>query len=476
MKRYDLIVIGAGAGGLNVASFANRVGLSVLLVDRSDRAIGGDCLNAGCIPSKALIHVGKLIAAGGDAARFGVSQRGAVDWAAVRAYIHEKQEVIRAHENAAYFREAGMDVVLGEASFTGPRSVRVGEEAYEAARIVIATGSRPRELTFENPNGVPVYTNETIFTAPTFPQRLLVVGGGPIGFELGQAFARLGAEVTIINRDEHWLGKERPEAAAVLVEQVARDGVRLVPNVVLTNVADGVATLAPAEDAAGTARTVPCDAVLVAIGRIPNLESLNLASAGIKQDDRGGLVLDATLRTTNSRVYAVGDAAGQHQFTHAAEVHAALVLKNLFLPRLFQARLDTEQLGWVTYTEPELATFGRSAEALTEAGVPFRTLEESFAHSDRAIVDEAEAGKLWLHVSPRSGRILGGTMVGRNAGELVAELMLAGTHGMTLRDLFARVYPYPTAARINRRVAANFLGKSLTAGLRRLLRMLYRIS
>lgn len=468
---FDVIVIGAGSGGLNVASFANRVGLRTLLIDRSDAHIGGDCLNTGCVPSKALIHVSRLVAEGARAAAFGPRLTGTVDFARVRAHVQGVQKTIREHENADYFRAQGMEVVLGEASFFDSKTVWVGAESYTAKRIVIATGSRPRKISFSNLDEVPVYTNETFFDAETLPADLLVVGGGPIGFELGQASARLGAKVTIITHDDQWLAKEERAQVAVVMAQMEREGVRFIPRATLVSVSGGKAYLS----VDGEEFEVPCSGVLASIGRAPNLETLNLAAAGIEMTESGGLVLDRTLRTTNHRVYAVGDVVGQHQFTHAAEVHAALVLKNFFVPRLFASSLDTDSMGWVTYTDPEIATFGLSKRTLTARGISYTELTEPFSRSDRAITDGATEGLLTLYLAPRSGRILGGTMVGRSAGELVGELMLAQRHRMTARDLFARVYPYPTAARINRLAAGTFLARKLTGTFRRALRALFAL-
>jgi len=469
-KSYDCIVIGAGSGGLNIASFLNRVGLSVLLIERSEETVGGDCLNFGCVPSKALIHASREVAASARADAFGLRRNGEVDLSAVMAYVRARQDVIREHEHADYFRNKGIDVVIGTAAFADARHVRVGSEIYHGKRIVIATGSRPRELAVSGADSVPVYTNETIFSARELPQHLVVVGGGPIGFEIGQAFSRLGAQVTLVNRDDRWLAKEHRAVVAPLMERMEAEGVRFIPHAELTEVTtDAHAVITTAD---GTREEVPCSAVFVSIGRILNLEELDLDAAGIERDEQGKLILDPYLRTSNSRVFAVGDVVGQHQFTHAAEVHASLVLSNFFKPRPLWKKRRTDHMAWVTYTDPEIATFGRSESTLAREGVTYEVVEQPFSENDRSITDERTEGLVRIYVD-RRGRILGGTMVGAGAGELVSELILAMTHSMTVADVFARVFPYPTAARINRLAAGAYLSKKLTPTVTRLMRALY---
>ena len=469
MEKYDIIVIGAGSGGLNIASFMNRIGFSVLLIDKSDRAIGGDCLNFGCVPSKALLHVADRIAAGKESERFGLLQKGNVDLRAVMDYIRDQQDVIREHESAAYFTKKGMTVVLGKASFTGKKSVSVNGVEYRGKKIVIATGSRPRMLDIPGSEVVPVYTNETIFSAEQLPKNLLVIGGGPIGFEIGQAFGRLGSTVTIVNRDEAWLAKEERQTVSVLMERMQKEGVTFVPNATVTKVGDD--GYAHVQTAHGDERIV-CDALFMSVGRVLNLEGLNLKEAGIRTDDKGKLVLNDYLQTTNRRVFAVGDVAGNYQFTHAAEMHAAVVLRNFFASRLFWKKYGADYMAWVTYTDPEIATFGCSEETLQKQKKSYELITQSFAENDRSITDDRREGLLKLYVT-KKGIVLGGTMVGKDAGELVGELILAMTHRIPLNTLFSRVYPYPTAARINRLAAAQFLGKRLTKRNARLLRFLY---
>lgn len=469
-QHYDIIVIGAGSGGLNIASFMNRIGLSVLLIEKRDTAIGGDCLNYGCIPSKALLHVAREAASGTQLERFGVITKGSIDLAAVMTYVKERQAVIREHENAAYLREKGIDVVLGTAQFDSPRSVSVAGSSYTGKRIVIATGSRPRTLTIPGAESVPIYTNETIFDARELPRNLAILGGGPIGFEIGQAFTRLGSHVTIINRDDMWLAKEDRTAVDVVCRQMRNEGTRFMPNAEAKEVRSGA--LIVTHD--GAEERVPCDALFVSIGRELNLD-LSLDVADIETDEHGKLVLDSYLRTSNTRVLAVGDAAGAHLFTHAAELHVRLIAGNLFKPRFLWKGLNTDTMAWVTYTDPEIATFGRNAAALDAAKIRYDVIEQSISESDRAIVNDRTEGFLKLYVD-RRGRILGGTCVGEHAGELVSELVLAMEQRLPLSAIFERVFPYPIAARVNKLAAGQYLAGRLSPLVRRLLRTLYTLA
>jgi pyruvate/2-oxoglutarate dehydrogenase complex dihydrolipoamide dehydrogenase (E3) component len=466
---FDLIVIGAGSGGLNIASFMNRIGLSVLLIDKRDEAIGGDCLNFGCIPSKALLHVAREVAAARRSTDYGLAVGGEVVWGRVKQYIRDTQAVIREHENAAWFRAQGMTVVLGEAVFVGPRQVRVAGTAYTGKRIVLATGSRPRPVSVLGIEQVTnLYTNETIFAMPTLPPRLLILGGGPIGIEMAQAFARLGSRVTVADPNPRILGKEDAEMAAIITNCLATEGVQflLEHSLARFSAPDTAVFTTPN----GTEVEQTFDAVLVAIGRIPNTENLGLAAAGIKTNDRGRLVVDRYLRTTNKRVLVCGDVAGNFQFTHAAEMHATTIIRNFFAP--WPRPFTGGGISWVTFTDPELATFGSQEAQLRAAGIPYEVLVTSAVRDDRAITDNYRYARQKLFVS-KKGKILGGTMVAPQAGELIQELVLAQQNGLSLARLFQKTYAYPVAARINKRAAGTFMAGKLTAWRARLLRMLY---
>lgn len=468
--NFDLIVIGAGSGGLNIASFMNRVGLRVLLIDKRDETIGGDCLNFGCVPSKALIHAARTVHAAHQASDYGLTVSGAVDWPAVRASIKHKQDIIREHENAAWFRRLGMTVVFGDASFTGPNEVFVNGETYCASKIVLATGSRPRELKEKGIEQVAtVLNNENIFTLEQLPTRLLVLGGGPIGIEIAQALARLGVTITVAERGAQILGKEDADIAGVLKQQLAVDGITFRMGYALKEFTGP--HQAVLEDETGQTLTEDFDAVFVSIGRVLNVAGLQLEAAGIKQHENGSLVVDAYLRTTNKNIFVCGDVAGNYQFTHAAEMHAATIIKNFFTP--FKKAFSADTISWVTYTTPEVATFGLQPAELQRRGQRFEILETNFNEDDRAITDDYQNSRMKLYVDPK-GRLLGGTMVAPHAGELIQELVLLQTLQLPLTKLFSKTYAYPNATRVNKRAASGYMTRKLTPLTRGILRWLYR--
>ncbi|MBT3394509.1 MAG: NAD(P)/FAD-dependent oxidoreductase [Waddliaceae bacterium] len=467
--HFDIIIIGAGSGGLNIAGFMNKAGFSVLLIDKSEWAIGGDCLNYGCIPSKALIHLSKLAYDAKEAEAIGLKVGGAVDIGKVTKYIKEKQGVIRQHENADYFRSLGMTVVLGEAKFSGPNSVVVDSKEYFGKKIVIATGSRPRSLEVPGVENVRCYNNETIFDIDFLPKKFLFVGGGPIGIELGQCFQRLGSDVTVIQHGPKFLPKESKEIACVLYDQLIQEGMTFHFNSVPKEFIGSDKVVI--EDKGGLESTIDFDAVFVAIGRSLNIEGLGIENAGIALDEGGRkLKVDDYMRTTNKNVFACGDVAGGYIFTHAAELHASVIINNFFSP--FKKKLSYDNISWVTYTYPEIATFGLSAEALESRGMKYETLSLDFEDDDRHIVDDFTAGKLVVY--HRKGVILGGSMVSPAAGELFQELVLANTSGLKLKDLFGKIYPYPTASRVNKKLAGNYFSKKLTPLTKKILKVMYR--
>ena len=472
MKKdtFDIIVVGAGSGGLNIASFMNRVGLKVLLIDKSDASIGGDCLNFGCVPSKALIHVARTVNESKKASAFGVGTTSSVDWKKVRAYIQEKQEIIREHENAEWFRAKGMTVVLGSASFVSKNQVAVDGVVYTGKKIVLATGSRPRTLTGQGIEKVArVLNNENIFTMDSLPERIMFLGAGPIGIEIAQALTHLGSKVTVVDPASQILGKEDSEMAGVVQRQLEKDGVTLYLGYTLKEFTGrGEAMIESKEHGE---KKVAFDAVFVGIGRVLNTEGLALEKAGIKVNEKGKIIVDPYLRTTNKNVLTCGDIAGNFLFTHAAEMHASVILKNFFSP--FKKKFSGDSMSWTTYTTPEVATFGLGEAELTKRGVAHIVLASDFSEDDRAITDEYQYGKSKLFIT-KKGNILGGTMVASNAGELISELVLAQKSGLGVDALFNKTYAYPSATRINKRIVSGFFVAKLTMSARSALRFLYR--
>ncbi len=515
-KDFDIIVIGAGSGGLNIAGFMNKAGFKVCLIDKSDKAIGGDCLNYGCIPSKALIHIARGVAAGKSSEKFFVngktdneqkSESRQIDITKVMEAVKAKQEIIREHENAEYFRSQGMEVVLGLAKFISKNSVEVNGVPYKAKKIVLATGSRPVEIDIKGNNAddadnsetdgnnkIPVYTNETIFNIKTLPKNLLVIGGGPIGIELGQAFSMLGSKVTIVHKGLRILEKEDSEIAEALAKKLNKQGIDILlkSEVLEIRGIDGVANavIISGENSVDKESLIPADAILLSIGRKLNIENLDLEKAGIEimttKDAKSALSkikVNEYLQTTNRKVFLCGDVVGQHQFTHAAELHAALILRNFFAPvgfgllgNLFKKKLNTDSLSWVTFTSPEIATFGINEKTLIDRGEGFEILTDNFTHDDRAITDEYRDGiiKLFVGTSGRhKGKLLGGTLISPKAGEIVQELILTQSSRLPIKYIFNKIYPYPTSSRINKRVITKYFARSLSGLAKKVLKVLY---
>lgn len=467
--KYDIIIIGAGSGGLNIAMFMNKVGFKVLLIDKNANSIGGDCLNTGCVPSKALIHVSRLIHEGRLASKFGLITGGKIDLSEIMNYVKSKQSIIRKKENAEYFRSLGITVELGTAKFDGKNRVIVNGKVYTAKRIILATGSRPRQLNIPGVEKVKIHTNETIFNIKEIPKKMVIIGGGPIGIELGQAFNRFGAQVDIVDLGEFILPKESKEITKVLYKQLVKEGVNFHFKTKPLYFPSANELIVEKKGKKGKLKF---DLLLLGIGRVLNIEGLDLAKAGIEKDETGNkLKVDKYLRTTNKNVFVCGDVAGSYQFTHAAELHASIILNNFFKPRMFWKKISYDHLPWVTYTSPEIATFGLNEEQLKNRKIKYEKLELNFSDDDRAIIDENTNGKLLLFVS--KGKILGGSMVGENAGELVQELILANTLKLKLRDLLKKIYPYPTAARINKKIISNYLSKKITPFTKKILKLLY---
>ncbi|MBI1370006.1 MAG: FAD-containing oxidoreductase [Planctomycetes bacterium] len=438
---YDMLVIGAGTAGLVTAIACRGFGKRVALIER--HLMGGDCLNVGCVPSKALIRAARAAAEVRDAEKLGVKISGyAVDFPAVMERMRKLRAEIAPHDGAKRFASLGIDVFLGDAKFEGPDSVSVGGTTLEFHKACIATGGRPAAPDMPGLASAGYLTNETIFTLTELPARLAVIGAGPIGCEMAQAFARFGSQVTLITTDHGVLPHEEPAASAIVRASLHRDGV---------TIHEGgrharIETHGPTKRIVLGSNVIDVDAILLAAGRRPNVEGLGLERAGVDYDPRG-VKVDDHLRTTNRRIFAAGDICFPYKFTHAADACARIVTRNAMLPWLpFAAKASKLVMPWCTYTDPEVARVGRSALELTEAGVDIETVTIEMGEVDRAMLDEQTKGVLIVHVKRRSGRILGATLVSAHAGETIGELTAAMTHGLTLQSLSKVIHPYPTQA------------------------------
>lgn len=473
-SQFDIIVIGSGSGGLSVGLFMNQLGFKVLMISKSDKDIGGDCLNDGCVPSKALIHVSRIVKQAKETESFGLKLTGQVDITRVMDYIQAKQAFIRKHENAQWLRDQGITVALGNACFVGKKEVEVDGIVYSGKKIVIATGSKPRKLIIEGVEKVSYFDNESIFHLNALPEKVLCIGGGPIGIEISQALSLLGSKVTVIHTGPTILEHDDPVLTEILLKQLKNEGIDFLLNSHITSFISKNEAIV--ENSSREKIPVNFDAVFVATGRSLALESLSLFNAGIEIDGNK-IVIDPYLRTSNKDVLVCGDVAGDLQFSHAAEFHARIILNNFFSP--FKKKLNNDHMSWVTFTNPELATFGLSEKQLKERKVNYRRLEKSFVEDDRAIVDNYQYGKMILFVDKktllRKQKILGGAMIAPGAGELIQELILANTSGLSIKAVFDKIYPYPVASRINQSLISNLMSEGLTLILKSILHKVYQV-
>ncbi len=467
----DICVIGAGSGGLSVAAGASQLGMKTVLIERAK--MGGDCLNYGCVPSKSLLAAAKRVRAARFNGAFGLSDAPpAVDFPAVMRHVHEVIAAIAPNDSVERFEGMGVRVVQAGARFAGPQEVTAGDLVVAARRIVIATGSAPTVPPIPGLQDVPFLTNETVFDNDVLPEHLIVIGGGPIGLEMAQAHRLLGARVTVLEA-ARVLAKDDPELAELLIQHLIADGVAIAAGVKIRRVERAGSRIAVVlEDGAGE-RRIEGSHVLVATGRRANLAGLDLDKAGIRTDERGGLIVDTRLRTTNRRVYAVGDAAGGPQFTHIASYHAGIVIRNALF-RL-PAKVDYRALPWVTYTDPELAQIGMTeAEALKAHGGDLQVLRWPFHENDRAQAERATHGLVKV-LARRNGRVLGASMIGPHAGELIQPWGLAISAGLKLSVMAGFLAPYPTFGEVNKRAAGSFYTPKLfSERTRRVVRLLAR--
>ena len=472
VRNVDICVIGAGSGGLSVAAGAVQMGASVALFERGK--MGGDCLNYGCVPSKALLAAGHAAAHYGHTSQFGVAGGSAdVDFAAVNDHVHGVIAGIAPHDSVERFEDLGVEVYQEGARFAGPREV-IGENGTKvrARRFVIATGSSPAVSPIPGLDAVDYLTNETVFNLRERPEHLIVVGGGPIGLEMSQAHRQLGAKVTVLEAMQI-MGPDDRDLVAVVRARLEGEGIAIHEGAKVVSVAaaDGGVTVSCEHD--GKSFAVTGSHILVAAGRAPNLSSLNLDAAGIVHDKRG-IEVDARLRTTNKRVFAVGDVAGKYQFTHIAGYHAGVLIRNILF-RL-PAKLNYDAVPWVTYTDPELANVGMTENDAREAyGDDVRVLTAEFAENDRARTERRTDGFVKAVVG-RKGRILGAGIVGSHAGEIIQPWILAISQKMKIGAMAQMIAPYPTLGEINKRAAGTYYTPSLFSDrTRKIVRLLAKL-
>ena len=446
--RYNLVIIGAGTAGLVSAVGAAGLGTKVALIEKL--FMGGDCLNVGCVPSKAIIRAARAVAAVREAGEFGVNvpPGTTADFGKVMERMRRLRADISPHDSAQRLSELGVDIFLGAGRFTGPDTIEVGGQTLRFAKAVIATGARAAAPPIPGLKDVPYLTNETLFSLTELPKRLGVIGAGPIGCEMAQSFARFGSEVFLIEAEHGILPREDRAASEIVRTAMERDGVKLLccgKDLKLAKDPNGVRLQV---DSHGQGYDVLVDQLLVAVGRAPNVEGLGLETVGVEFDKKGVKVNDR-LQTANPRIYACGDICSPYQFTHAADFMARIVIQNA----LFKGRAKVSSLiiPWATYTSPEIAHVGLYEKDAKAQGIEVETFTQELSKVDRAILDGETEGYVRVHVRKGTDEIVGATVVAAHAGDLIGELTLAMKGKLGLKTIGATIHPYPTQAEAIRR-------------------------
>lgn len=464
LSRYNLVVIGAGTAGLITAAGAAGLGAKVAVIERF--LLGGDCLNVGCVPSKCLIRSSRAAEDIRTASQFGVSvaDEPRVDFSAVMERMRRLRAHISQNDSAQRFRDLGVDVFLGEGQFSGSNTIQVEGKTLNFKKAVIATGARAVHPPVEGLAEAGFLTNETVFSLTERPRRLAVVGGGPIGCELAQAFRRLGSQVTLIEMSAQFLAREDPEASRLLAETFRREGIDVRLSTRLEKVTSTDTEKQLHLEREGRKEVLGVEEIFVGVGRAPNVENLNLEAAGVKYNKRGVLVNDY-LQTTNSRIYGAGDVCMRWKFTHAADAAARIVIQNaLFLGR---KKLSALTMPWCTYTDPELAHVGMYEREAREKGLEVDQFVRPLSEVDRGIID-GETGFVKVLVKKGTDQILGATIVARHAGEMISEISLAIVGGIGLKTLSNVIHPYPTQTEAIRQTADAYNRTRLTPFVKKL--------
>ncbi|QDU77494.1 Mercuric reductase [Bremerella volcania] len=456
--RYNLVVIGAGTAGLVTAAGAAGLGAKVALIERD--LMGGDCLNVGCVPSKGIISAARMVLHQRRSGSFGVktSQDGPIDFPAVMQRMRTLRAEISHNDSAMRFQKLGVDVYFGQAQFVASQTIQVNGTRLNFKKAVIATGARAAVPAIPGLNEVSYLTNESVFSLTQLPHRLGVVGSGPIGCELAQAFSLLGSQVTLLGRSPHVLPKEDQDASALVARALQRDGITLQNGISDLKVESGdPIQLSWSED--GESKQANVDQLLIATGRRPNVEGLNLEAVGVDYNDKE-VKVNNRLQTTNKNIFAAGDVCSPYQFTHAADFMARAVIQNaLFLGR---KRWTDLIIPWCTYTSPEVAHVGLSEHQANEQGRAIDTYIQHFSEIDRSILEEETEGFVKVHVKKGTDKILGATIVAPSAGEMISEISLAMTHGLGLGKIGSTIHPYPTQTEAIRKLGDQYNRTRLT--------------
>lgn len=447
---YNLVVIGAGSGGLVTAIGAAGLGARVALVEK--HLLGGDCLNVGCVPSKCLIRSARTLADVRDADDFGIEVPDGfkADFPRVMERMRRLRAEISRHDSAERFTNLGVDVFLGEGRFVNGSEISVDGKTLRFKKAVIATGGRPGAPPIRGLEETGFLTNETVFSLTELPRRLAIIGAGPLGCELAQAFSRFGSKVSLLEAQDQILTREDPDAADIVQKAFVREGIELVLGCKILEIKKNGSEKVVVFEGEGECPELPVDDILVAAGRSPNVEELNLEAVGVEYDGRTGVKITQRLQTTNPRIYAVGDVCFPYKFTHTADAMARMVIQNA----LFFGRKKTDDLiiPWCTYTDPEIAHVGMYERDAREKGIEVDTYLQPLKDVDRAVADGEREGFVKVHVRKGSDKILGATIVARHAGEMISEITLAMKNGVGLGKISSVIHPYPTQAEAIRKL------------------------
>ena len=459
--EYDLGIIGGGAAGLTAAAGAAQFGAKTILIEKTER-LGGDCLHYGCVPSKTLIRTAGVRSLMRKAKDFGLPevQLPQVDLGAVMDRVKSVIEQIQHHDSPERFCSLGAEVCFGRPFFVDDHTVTLNKRNISARHWIIATGSAPVVPPIEGLADAPFWTNETVFSQRNLPSRLIVLGGGPIGLEIAQAFGRLGSNVTVVEFMNQILGPEDEDIAQILRIRLEAEGMRILTNTKAIHVTTSGSTIrltVSGDGGKGFASVLEADALFVATGRKPNVEGLELGAAGVIHNARG-IPTDARMRTNIRHIYACGDVNGQFPFTHVAGYEAGIALTNavLHIPK----KADYSRVGWCTYTDPEVASIGLNEKRARKEGVEYRVLEESFEKNDRAVAEGDMSGKIKLLLSPH-GKLLGCQIIGPHAGELIHEWITVVSGGVSLSTIAGAVHVYPTLSEISKRAAGRLFSEKI---------------
>jgi pyruvate/2-oxoglutarate dehydrogenase complex dihydrolipoamide dehydrogenase (E3) component len=470
--KYNVVVIGGGTAGLVTAAGTVGLGGRVALIE--GHKMGGDCLNYGCVPSKALISSAKLIHHIGRATDYGLeAMEPQFRFEKVFERMRGRRAKIEPHDSKERFEGLGVDVFLGKARFTSPHEVEVNGERLRATNFVIATGTKAFVPPIPGLDTVPYYTNETIFDEMTSkPESIVILGGGPIGCEFSQVMTRLGVKVTLVELSPRLLPRDDAEAGALLEGRFREEGVEILTETKAVGFEKRGGRIVVEVEANGQKKSIEVEALLVATGRRPNTAGLDLEEARVDYDRRG-VQVDSTLSTSQPHIFACGDIAGPYQFTHTADYQARLVVRNILIPWK-KAKADYTWVPWTTYTDPEVGHVGLSEEEAKKRNIPYSVYRFDWGQLDRAITDGEELGFVKVLTPPGKDKILGATVVGAHGGDVLHELVVAGKHGIGLSKLSGTIHAYPTLAQSVQRVGDAFQKTRLTPRVAAIFRWLYR--